>query len=206
MTIRIMIVDDHAMVRMGLRGVLSAEPGFTVVTEARDGHEALQRFPTAEPDVVLMDITLPGLSGIETTRRLVADHPWARVLTVSMHDTAEDVHRALEAGATGYVPKSAEADLLIAAIRSVAAGQRFLPPELARRLADREARIGLSPREIEVLTLVALGRANKQIALTLGLSEATVKTHLAHILEKLGAPDRTRAVTIAMESGLLRHS
>ena len=203
-TIRIMIVDDHAMVRMGLRGVLSGEPGLEVVAEARDGQEALDRFPVARPDVVLMDITLPGMSGIETTRRLVATHPEARILTVSMHDTAEDVHRALAAGATGYVPKSAEAVLLMAAVRTVANGQRFLPPDLARRLADRDAKIGLSPREVEVLALVAQGQANKQIALALGLSEATVKTHLAHILEKLGAPDRTRAVTIAMEMGLLR--
>jgi DNA-binding NarL/FixJ family response regulator len=203
-TIRIMIVDDHAMVRMGLRGVLSGEPGLEVVAEARDGQEALDRFPVARPDVVLMDITLPGMSGIETTRRLVATHPGARILTVSMHDTAEDVHRALAAGATGYVPKSAEAVLLMAAVRTVANGQRFLPPDLARRLADRDAKIGLSPREVEVLALVAQGQANKQIALALGLSEATVKTHLAHILEKLGAPDRTRAVTIAMEMGLLR--
>lgn len=202
--IRILVVDDHFMVRMGLVGALAAEHDVEVVGEARNGAEAVEAFAKLFPDVTLMDGILPDLHGIEVTRRIVTAHPAARVILVSINDTAEDVHRAMEAGACGYVPKSCEKDMIVRAIRTVAAGSTFLPPELARRLAERNTQVSLSARELEVLRLIAQGKANKQIAAELSLSEATIKTHIAHILVKLDAPDRTRAVTVAMERGLLR--
>jgi two-component system NarL family response regulator len=151
-----------------------------------------------------MDGILPDMHGVEATRRILAAHPAARILLVSINETAEDVHRALEAGASGYVPKSVEKEAVVRAIRAVAAGERYIPPQLARRLAERNLHATLSSRELEVLRLIARGKANKEIADELGLSLPTVKTHIAHILGKLDAPDRTRAVTIAMERGLLR--
>lgn len=202
--LRLLVVDDHFMVRMGLIGALAGEPDIDVVGEAGTGAEALLMFGRLRPDITLMDGMLPDLHGIEVTRRIVAEHSSARIILVSINDTAEDVHRALEAGARGYIPKSCEKDTIVAAIRAVAAGDHFLLPNLARKLAERKAQVGLSGRESEVLHLIARGKANKQIAAELGLSEATVKTHIAHIFSKLGAPDRTRAVTIAMERGLLR--
>jgi DNA-binding NarL/FixJ family response regulator len=202
--IRIFVVDDHFMVRLGLRGAFAYESDLELVGEARNGAEALAMFPLLRPDVTLMDGILPDVHGIEVTQRLLAQHPGARIIVISINETAEDIHRALEAGASGYLPKSAEKDELVRAIRVVAAGERFLPPELARRVAERNLRVTLSARESEVLALIARGRANKEIAVALEVSEATVKTHIAHILAKLDAPDRTRAVTLAIERGLLR--
>lgn len=202
--IRILVVDDHFMVRLGLIGAFAAEKDLAVVGEARNGGEALALFSTLHPDVTLMDGILPDLHGVEVTRRILEQHPEARIIVVSINETAEDVHRALVAGAWGYVPKSSEKEAIVRAIRAVAAGEHFLPPELARRVAERNARVTLSSREIEVLRLIAQGRANKEIATALALSETTVKTHVAHILFKLDAPDRTRAVTLALERGLLR--
>lgn len=202
--IRILIVDDHFMVRLGLIGAFAAEGDLEVVGEARNGAEALAQFLRLRPDVTLMDGILPDVHGVEVTRQIVARHPEARIIVVSINENAEDVHRALEAGAWGYVPKSSEKDVIAQAIRAVAGGVRYLPAELARRLSERNARLTLSAREIEVLAMIARGLANKEIAAALALSEATVKTHVAHILFKLDAPDRTRAVTVAFERGLLR--
>jgi DNA-binding NarL/FixJ family response regulator len=202
--IRILLVDDHFMVRLGLAGALAGEPDIEVIGEASDGAEAIARFDKLLPDVTLMDGILPDIHGIEVTRRILARHPGARILHVSINDTGEDIHHALEAGACGYIPKSSEKRMIVAAIRAVAAGRHFLPPELSRRLAERELRPLLSTREAEVLQLIARGFANKQIAAELGVGEATVKTHVAHLLEKLGVADRTRAVTLAIERGLLR--
>jgi len=203
--LRILLVDDHFMVRLGLAGSLAGEPGLTVVGEASSGAEALAAFDTLLPDITLMDGILPDLHGVEVTRRILARHPSARIIFVSINDTAEDIHRALEAGASGYISKTCEKDGIVAAIRTVAAGRRFLPPDLSEKLARRDHQAPLSTRESEVLHLIAQGLANKQIATELAVSEATVKTHVAHILDKLGAPDRTRAVTLALEQGLLRH-
>jgi two-component system NarL family response regulator len=144
------------------------------------------------------------MHGVEVTRRILEQYPAARIILVSINETAEDVHRALEAGACGYMPKSCEKDAIVRAIRAVAAGERYLPPHLAQKLAERNLHATLSGREVEVLRLIARGKANKEIADELGLSIPTVKTHIAHILTKLDAPDRTRAVTVAMERGLLR--
>ncbi len=202
--IRILVVDDHFMIRLGLIGAFAAERDLELVGEARNGAEAIEAFAKLLPDVTLMDGILPDIHGVEVTRRIVQSWPAARIILVSINETAEDIHRAMEAGACGYVPKSCEKDMIVRAIRTVAAGSPYLPPELARRLAERNTQVSLSARELEVLRLIAQGKANKQIAAELALSEATIKTHIAHILAKLDAPDRTRAVTVAMERGLLR--
>lgn len=201
---RILLVDDHFMVRLGLAGSLAGEPDLTVVGEASSGAEALAAFDALQPDVTLMDGILPDMHGVEVTRLILGKHPSARIIVVSINDTAEDIHRALQAGAWGYIPKSSEKDAIVTAIRSVASGSRFLPPDLSEKLARRDHQALLSSRETEVLHLVARGLANKQIATELAVSEATVKSHVAHILDKLGVPDRTRAVTLALEQGLLR--
>ncbi|MGN6554832.1 MAG: response regulator [Verrucomicrobiota bacterium] len=202
--IRILVVDDHFMVRLGLVSAFARERDMEVVGEARTGSEALESFEKLKPDVTLMDGRLPDLHGVEVTRRIVAAHPQARILMVSIDDTAEDIHRALGAGAWGCVTKASEKNEMIYAVRAVAAGERFLSADLAQKLAQRNLFVPLSEREIEVLRLVAQGKTNKAIASELGMGEATVKTHLSHILWKLSAPDRTRAVTLAMERGLLR--
>lgn len=202
--IRLLIVDDHFMVRLGLIGALAAESDLLVVGEARNGAEAISEYERLKPDVTLMDGILPDIHGVEVVRRILEKHPHARIILVSINDTAEDIHRAMSAGALGYIPKSCEKELIARTIRDVSRGQRSMPPALSRRLTERNNRVGLSARELEVLRLIAKGRANKQIAAELGLSEATVKTHIAHILAKLEATDRTSGVTIAMERGLLR--
>lgn len=202
--IRILLVDDHVMVRMGLVSLLADEPDFEVVGQARNGVEAEARFADQRPDVTLMDGILPDLHGTEVVRRILERHPSAAMIMISINETAEDVHLAMSAGARGYVPKSYDQDVIIRAIRVVAAGGRFLPPELELRLRERNATVTLSHRELEVLRLIAKGNANKEIADELKLSGNTVKTHIARILDKLEAPDRTRAVTVAIERGLLR--
>jgi DNA-binding NarL/FixJ family response regulator len=202
--IRILIVDDHFMVRIGLKGALASEKDVEVVGEAGSGAEALGLFAELRPEVILMDGILPDIHGIEVTRRILEIDPAAKVILVSINDTAADVHRALEAGAWGYIPKSCEKDSIMRAIRSVVDGVRFLPPDLSKKLAERNLHPLLSSRETEVLKLISKGLANKQIAAELSLGEATVKTHVRHILDKLEVPDRTRAAVVAMERGLLR--
>ncbi len=202
--IRILIVDDHFMVRVGLVGAISEDGDMRVVGEARDGQGALEMFEKLSPDVTLMDGMLPDFHGIEVTRRLVTAHPEARILLVSISETIEDIHRAMEAGAWGYLPKSSEQSELLQAIRIIAGGQRYLRDDLARKLALRRLTSSLSEREIQVLTLVAKGMANKEIASAMVLTEGTVKSYLKQIFVKLDAPDRTRAVTLALEQGILR--
>ena len=202
--IRVLVVDDHFMVRLGLIGAISTEPDIEVVGEAASGAEALALFLELKPDIILMDGILPDSHGVEITRKIIEENAEARVILVSINDTAEDIHRALQAGALGYIPKSCEKDAIVFAIRAVASGQRYLPPELSRKLAERNLQPPLSTREAEVLHLISKGLANTQIASELQVGEATVKSHVRHILEKLGVPDRTRAVTLAIERGLLR--
>ena len=202
--IRVLVVDDHFMVRLGLIGAISSESDIEVVGETGSGREAVDMHARLAPDITLMDGMLPDIHGLEAMQGILDASPDARVIMVSINDTAEDVHRAMSGGAHGYIPKSSEKDAIVRAIRAVAAGGRYLPPELERKLAEREQQPLLSAREIQVLRLVARGFANKQIAAELALGEATVKTHVRHILEKLGAPDRTRAATLAIERGLLR--
>ena len=202
--IRLLVIDDHFMVALGLISALNRERDMKVVGEARNGAMALEKFEALRPDVTLMDGMLPDIHGIEVTRRILADHPGARIILVSINETPEDIQRAMDAGASGYLPKSSGKMEMVRAIRAVASGERFLPERLLERLSSHHASTPLSARELEVLRLVSQGRANKEIAAELGLSEPTVKTYLVRVSAKLGAHDRTSAVTLAIERGYLR--
>ena len=202
--IRLLIVDDHVMIRLGLAALMADEADIEIVGEASDGAEALARYESLRPDVTIMDGMLPDIHGVEASRRILSSHPEARIILVSINESAEDIHRAMEAGVSGYVPKSRNQEVILSAIRTVAAGQRFLEPELARRLSARAATNSLTQREIDVLKLVASGLVNKQIGAELGLSENTVKTHISRIMGKLEVHDRTSLAMRAVALGLLR--
>jgi len=208
--IRLVIADDHPVVRAGLAGLLSDEPEFEVVGEASDGDEAVRIAAATRPDVVLMDLRMPHTDGVAATARIVAGEagdPAPRVLILTTYESDDQILSAIEAGAAGYLLKAAPQDEIAAGIRSVAAGQSALSPQVAIRLVERmrrpEAGAVLTARETDVLRLVATGHSNKQIAVNLGIGEATVKTHLLKTFDKLGVADRTHAVTIARERGLL---
>ncbi|MFN7563249.1 MAG: response regulator [Prosthecobacter sp.] len=201
--ISLLLIDDHFVVRSGLVASLELEDDLQVVGEADRGEEAPRLFAQTRPVVVLMDLQLPGLSGINATAALLREHPDARVLIFSTFARDEEIQAALKAGALGYLQKSASRDALLAAIRSVARGERSLPPEIAQRLKDRLAEPEITPREREILTLVTRGNANKEIAATLGISEDTVKQHVSRILVKLKANDRAQATAEAIRRGLV---
>ena len=219
MTCRILVVDDQALVRTGFRMILDAEPGFEVVGEAGDGQEALDRAAELAPDIVLMDIRMPVLDGVEATRRLAGpevDHP-VQVLILTTFDLDEYVYDALRAGASGFLLKDTPPEELVAAVRVVAAGDALLAPSVTQRLVAEFARSAppvpaspppalddLTDREREVLTLVARGRSNAEIATELYVGETTVKTHVGRVLMKLGLRDRVQAVVLAYESGMIR--
>jgi two-component system NarL family response regulator len=200
---RILVVDDHHVVRSGLVASLGLEDDLKVVGEAESGAQALALFAQCAPDVVLMDLRMRGGSGIEATAALRAQAPGARVLMYTTFDGEEDVYRAVQAGALGYLLKSAPREELLAAIRTVAAGERYLPPELAQRLAGRVAGSDISEREVEVLRLISAGRSNKEIGAALHIAEDTVKRHVSNILTKLGVSDRAQAATEAIRRGFL---
>jgi len=212
MSIRVLIADDQALLRTGLRKILESEPDLEVVGEAADGSEAVNAGLLLCPDVVLMDIRMPRLDGLDATRRLAGK---TRILILTTFDLDEYVYEALRAGASGFLLKDAPADQLVTAIRVVADGDALLAPSITRRLiaefalrppsTARPAQVGaLSPRELEVLRLVARGLSNTEIAAELYVSDATVKTHVSRILEKLSLRDRVQAVVLAYESGLLQ--
>jgi DNA-binding NarL/FixJ family response regulator len=210
--IRVLIVDDHPIVRDGLRGVFDGEPGFEVVGEAADGEQAVVWAAQTAPEVVLMDLRMPRMGGVEAIRRLRADQPGVRVLVLTTYDTEADVLPAIEAGATGYLLKDAPREDLIRAVRAAADGQPVLAPTVAQRLMTRvqgpaaapPAPDALTDREVEVLRLVASGATNRESARQLFISEATVKTHLLHVYGKLGVRDRAAAVAEAYKRGLLQ--
>lgn len=205
--IRVLIVDDHPVVRDGLRGMLDGEPGYEVVGEAADGAEALALAQTLQPDVILMDLHMPAVDGVSAIQQLVQRGSNARVLVLTTYDQDRYVLPALEAGATGYLLKDAPREELLRAVRSVAQGETILSPSVAGRLVDQmrnPQQDSLTERELEILSLVAAGTTNRAIARELFISEATVKTHLLHIYEKLEAPDRAAAVAEAFKRGLLR--
>ena len=202
--LRILLADDHFVVRLGLADLLSTEPGFSVIGQASDGVEAVEMFARLRPDVMVLDWELPRLTGPEVVASIRRDTPEARLMILSVHDSEEAVWRAVEAGASGYVLKSARREDLIAAIRAVAAGGEFFPPAIAARLRARQARTSLTARENDVLACVVEGLANKEIAGRLGLAEPTVKMHLASLFEKLGVHDRTQAAMLAVRRGLIR--
>lgn len=201
--IRLLLVDDHFVVRSGIVASLELEDDIKVVAEADDAAEALKAFEKHAPDAVIMDLQLAGSSGIDATVALCQKHPGARILIFSSFARDEDVYRALRGGALGYLQKAAPRDELLRAVRSVAAGNRWLPPDISQRLADRLNRPEPSPREREVLALISKGRSNKEIATELGLSEDTVKRHVSNVMDKLGANDRAQAVTEALRRGLI---
>ncbi|MBX3310775.1 MAG: response regulator transcription factor [Cryobacterium sp.] len=203
---RILVADDHPVVRGGIVALLGTADDLDVVGEAADGLEAVRLALELEPDVVLMDLRMPGIDGDEATARILAERPGIRVLVLTTYESDDSILTAIEAGASGYLLKAAPQEELLAGIRSVARGEVALAPRIAALLVNRVQRPAapsLSPRETEVLKLVAQGRSNPAIASELFLSEATVKTHLLHAFEKLEVNDRTRAVTRAMELGLL---
>ncbi|MFF9085946.1 response regulator [Streptomyces sp. NPDC014991] len=218
-TIRVLIADDQQMVRQGFTVLLDTRPDIEVVGQAVDGRDAIARVAELTPDVVLMDIRMPELGGIEATRRITADHPGIRVLMLTTFDLDEYVYEALRAGASGFLLKDASADQLAEAVRVVAAGDALLAPGITRRLIAEFSRMDGSPRpplrqrvgeltdrETEVLALIAQGLSNAEIAGRLVVAEQTVKTHVGRILVKLGLRDRTQAAVFAYESGLVRPS
>jgi DNA-binding NarL/FixJ family response regulator len=201
--IRILVVDDHFMVRMGLSASLNVEEDMQVVAEAADGEAALEIYRRDRPSLVLMDVRLPGMSGADTTAVLLREFPDAHVLMLSTHSGEEEIYRAMQAGARGYVLKSVLRDELLRAIREVHAGRRYLEPGVASILADRVSHRTLTVREVEVLRMVARGLGNKEIAAALNIAEVTVKLHVSHVLEKLNAKDRTEAATAALHRGII---
>jgi DNA-binding NarL/FixJ family response regulator len=202
--IKILVVDDHFVVRMGLIGVVNLEPDMEVVGEAGDGLQAVAAFTKCNPDLVLMDLRMPLRDGIWATAEIRGRHPDARILMLTTYDGDTDIHRAVKAGAQGYVLKNTTRDKLIPALRAVAAGQRWIPKEIATRLAERNIFEELTGREIQVLEQMAKGLANKEIGEVLKISEHTVKGHLKNILGKLLVADRTEAVTKAVQRGIIR--
>jgi len=201
--IRLLVVDDHFVVRLGLTSALNLEPDMQVVGEASDGAQALTLYRKHKPDVVVMDYQLPQLNGAEATKAIVAEFPDARVIVLSVYKAEEDVHRAVQAGAAAYLPKSSEPEELLEAIRTVHGGGRYFPASIANVIAGRASREPLSGREIEVLTMIVRGCSNKEIAANLGISENTVKFHTTRIFEKLGVMDRVQACTAAIERGIV---
>jgi DNA-binding NarL/FixJ family response regulator len=217
MSIRVLIADDQELVRTGLCAILAAQDGISVIGEASDGEQAVEAAGQLTPDVVLMDVRMPRMDGLEATRRIVAlPEPAPRVLVLTTFDLDEYVYEALRAGASGFLLKGAPTDRVVEAVRVIAAGDALISPSVTRRLIDEFARrprsdainaeqiAELTGREREVLDLVARGRSNPEIAAELVVSAATVKTHVAHILMKLGVRDRVQAVILLYESGVIQ--
>lgn len=202
--ITILLVDDHFVVRSGLAVSLNLEDDLEVIAEAERGDEALEIYSKSTPQVVVMDLQLPGLNGIETTERLREIDPKARVLIFSTFARDDEIQAALDAGAAGYLQKSAERDELITALRAVAAGGRYLPAGLAEHLADLQLGPTITTREREILARVAQGRANKEIAADLGIAEDTVKRHISNVFQKLNVNDRAQATAEAIRRGIIR--
>jgi DNA-binding NarL/FixJ family response regulator len=213
MSIRVLVADDQSMVRAGFRMLLAQEPDLEVVAEAADGLEAVDKAARFSPTVVLMDIRMPELDGLQATRRILAADPAARILILTTFDLDEYVYEALRAGASGFVLKDDPPEQLIAAIRTVAAGDALLSPAVTKRVIGQFARLPrpeppkgldeLTAREVEVFRLIADGRSNAEIAQELHISETTVKTHVTHVLQKLDLRDRVQAVVLAHQAGLV---
>jgi len=201
--IRILITDDHPVVREGFAAMIETEPDMAVVGQARSGEEALELFRRVRPDVTLMDLRMPGMGGVEAIRALRREFPNSRLIVLTTYDGDEDIYRAIEAGAQAYLLKDMLCDEILAAIRAVHAGQRRIPAAVGTRLAERMAGMHLSAREQQVLEFVAAGKSNKEIAIQLQITEATVKGHMTNILGKLGVTDRTQAVITAIRRGLV---
>jgi len=201
--IRVLIVDDHPLLREGIAALIGAEPDMELVAQAANGREALAQFKLKRPDVTLMDLQMPQMGGIEAIIAIRGEFPNARIIVLTTYTGDVQVLRALKAGARAYLLKGRVNAELLDVIRAVHRGQKRIPPEIAAELADHATEDELSPREVEVLRLVAAGNGNRDIAATLSITEETVKNHVTHILAKLGANDRTHAVTIAIKRGFI---
>lgn len=200
----VLLVDDHALMRTGVANIINHELDLQVVAEASNGVEAIAAFEQFHPDVTLLDLRMPIMEGVEAVRQIRARDPHARVIVLTTYDTDDEISRALKAGAKAYVLKDISADLLIGCIRDVLAGKTYLAPSAAAKLAEGVTHVQLTPREMAALRLMADGKANKEIAADLSISERTVKTHLGHLFEKLGVTSRTEAIKIATRRGLVR--
>ena len=202
--IRVFSVDDHPLLREGIAALVNNQPDMTLVAEASTGAEALERFKQHLPDVTLMDLRLPDMSGIDILIAIRTEFPAARIIMLTTFEGDVEIHRALQAGARGYVLKNMPPSQLLDVIRQVHAGKKRIPPEIASQLAEHMSDESLTEREVEVLRQVADGNRNRDIAKNLFISEETVKVHIKHIMEKLGATDRTQAVAIGVRSGIIQ--
>lgn len=202
-TISVLCVDDHPLVRKGIASIVASEPSLKMAGEAGNGREAVEKYAELRPDVVLMDLRMPVMDGVEATREIRKINPDARIIALTSYDGDQDIYKAIEAGVRGYILKEMVHTKVLDAIRTVHSGKRLMPQEVAERLSEYFPQVALTPREIEVLRYVARGLANKEIAHQLGTASGTVKMHVQNILAKLNASDRTHAVTIALERGIL---
>lgn len=201
--IKVLVVDDHPLMRVGIAAIINARPDMIAVAQAGDGEKAVELFEQHRPDVTLMDLRLPRMSGVNTIQTIRSRHEQARFIVLTTYDGDEDIHQALAAGAQGYMIKGMPHDALIDALRRVHAGGRFLPRPVKQALASRNPNSDLSSRERQVLALLAGGKSNKDIAGELGITEATVKCHVSVILMRLNVSDRTQAVVVALQRGLV---
>jgi DNA-binding NarL/FixJ family response regulator len=203
--ITVLCADDHTLVRKGIASILAHEPDIRLIAEASNGREAIEQYRQHRPAVTLMDLRMPEVDGIEAARAILREFPDANLIALTSYDGDQDIYKALEAGVKGYLLKDMVHTEVLRAIRIVAAGKRLMPSEVAQRLSEYfPSHAALSPREVEVLGLVARGMANKEIAHHLGTAPGTVKIHVQNILAKLGAADRTHAVTLAVQRGIIR--
>lgn len=202
--IRILLADDHAILREGLRTIIELEPDMKVVGEAGDGLEAIELYRRTQPDILLLDLYMPELEGIQVIERVRGEFPQARILVLTTYGGDEDIFGSLKAGAKGYLLKDTPRRKLLEALRAVQCGERAIPPAVAAKMAERFSNPQLTPRELEVLRCVAKGKSNKEIASQLFVQEGTVKTHVNSLLRKLGASGRTEAVTTGLRRGLVR--
>jgi DNA-binding NarL/FixJ family response regulator len=202
-SIRVLVVEDHHVVRQGLVALLNVVDGIEVVGEAADGVDAIAQFRKCQPNITLIDLRMPRLSGVEVIERIRMESPQARFIVLTTYDGDEDIYRALQAGARAYLLKGMTTDDLVSTIRAVHAGKSHIPPAVAQRLAERMGTEELTPREFDVLEQIVHGLSNKEIASFLDISEATVKTHINSLLGKLGVTDRTQAATAAIQRGIV---
>jgi DNA-binding NarL/FixJ family response regulator len=202
-SIRVLVADDHPLTREGIVTVIDAQDDIRVVAETGDGAAAVEAFVRERPDVVLMDLRMPRMSGLEATRRILKDFPKARIIVLTSYDGDEFIHQALKAGALAYLLKDVSKAELLLAIRTTNAGRRYIPQNVSARLAEHPPLSDLTPRELEVLRLIVRGKSNKEIAEELGIIEGTVKYHVSLILSKMGVSDRTGAATEAIRRGLV---
>jgi two-component system NarL family response regulator len=202
-TIRVLIVDDHSIVRQGLATIINRDLEMTVIAQAEDGQQAIDLFREHQPDVTLMDLRMPQMGGVESIAAICAEFKTARIMVLTTYDSDEDIYRGLQAGAQGFLLKDAKPNELLNAIRTIDRGQKYIPPDVGAKLAQRLSNPELSDRELAVLRLMAQGMSNLQIAAALNIGESTVKSHVNRILSKLGVSDRTQAVIVSVKRGIV---